>query len=154
MARKKNDGYMLKSEVLLIIQNYIRTIQMNDYSTDSGIPQLYKAMNYIDKAPTADVVEVKHGHWDLEIKNFYSDNWDESIELVVYILAKCSCCGQWHHPKEIFSKSYYAPEDAPEDFEFNVADKIAQALNEFYQQNYKFQNYCPECGARMDGDEE
>lgn len=58
MARKKKDGYMPKSEVLLIIQNYIRTIQMNDYSTDSGIPQLYKAMNYIDNAPTADAVEV------------------------------------------------------------------------------------------------
>lgn len=58
MARKKKDGYMPKSEVLLILQNYIRTIQMNDYGTDSGIPQLYKAMDYIEDAPTADVVEV------------------------------------------------------------------------------------------------
>lgn len=58
MARKKKDGYMPKSEVLLILQNYIRTIQMNDYGTDSGIPQLYKAMTYIEDAPTADVAEV------------------------------------------------------------------------------------------------
>lgn len=59
MARKKKDGYMPKSEVLLILQNYIRTIQMNDYGTDSGIPQLYKAMTYIEDAPTADVAEVE-----------------------------------------------------------------------------------------------
>lgn len=59
MARKKKDGYMPKSEVLLILQNYIRTIQMNDYGTDSGIPQLYKTMTYIEDAPTVDVVETK-----------------------------------------------------------------------------------------------
>lgn len=30
MSKKRNDGYVLKSEMLLIIQNYIRGIQMND----------------------------------------------------------------------------------------------------------------------------
>ena len=52
MARKKNkDGYILKSEVQLIIQNYIRSIQMNDYGSDNGIPQLYGVMDMIDKMP-------------------------------------------------------------------------------------------------------
>lgn len=85
MARKKKDGYMPKSEVLLILQNYIRTIQMNDYGTDSGIPQLYKAMTYIEDAPTADVVEVRHGKWTLhtdgsgtcsECKKTQKNVWD------------------------------------------------------------------------------
>ena len=55
MARKKNkDGYVLKSEVQLIIQNYIRVIQMNDYGSDEGIPQLYRVMDMIDKMPIKD----------------------------------------------------------------------------------------------------
>lgn len=60
MARKKNtDGYVLKSEVLLIIQNYIRNIQMNDYGSDEGIYQLYNTMDMIEKMPTKDITEVK-----------------------------------------------------------------------------------------------
>ena len=52
MARKKNkDGYVLKSEVQLIIQNYIRVIQMNDYGSDNGIPQLYRVIEKIEKMP-------------------------------------------------------------------------------------------------------
>ena len=55
MARKKNkDGYVLKSEVQLIIQNYIRSIQMNDYGSDNGIPQLYRVMEKIEKMPIKD----------------------------------------------------------------------------------------------------
>jgi hypothetical protein len=101
MARKKKDGYMPKSEVLLILQNYIRTIQMNDYGTDSGIPQLYKAMTYIEDAPTADVAEVRHGHWE-----FAGD-----------CCVECSVC-----------EETYIPTMLP-------------------------RNFCPNCGARMDGDE-
>lgn len=55
MARKKNeDGYVLKSEVQLIIQNYIRNIQMNDYGNDEGVTQLYRVMDMIDKMPIKD----------------------------------------------------------------------------------------------------
>jgi hypothetical protein len=57
MANKRNENeYVLKSEVKSVIQNYIRTIQMNDYGNDGGIPQLYWAMGLIDQVPTADVV--------------------------------------------------------------------------------------------------
>ena len=50
MARKNSkDGYVLKSDVQLIIQNYIRSIQMNDSGSDNGIPQLYAVMNQIEK---------------------------------------------------------------------------------------------------------
>ena len=51
MAKKSKDGYILKSDVHLIIQNYIRSIQMNDGGSDNGIPQLYTVMKQIDKMP-------------------------------------------------------------------------------------------------------
>lgn len=122
MARKKKDGYMPKSEVLLILQNYIRTIQMNDYSTDSGIPQLYKAMNYIDNAPTADVAEVRHGKWVIKSKIFQMlDDVDEEL----YV--ECPFC----------QRVFYVP------FEFE--DK---KILEYARKHYP---YC-HCGARMDGE--
>ena len=52
--KKKKDGYLMKSEVQSLIQNYIRNIQMNDSGSDSGIPQLYEIMEQIDKLPTID----------------------------------------------------------------------------------------------------
>lgn len=56
MKYKKNkDGYLKKSGVQLLIQNYIRNIQMNDYGNDSGIPQLYAVMEQIEKLPTVDI---------------------------------------------------------------------------------------------------
>lgn len=54
-SNNKKDGYLMKSEVQLLIQNYIRNIQMNDSGTDSGIPQLYEIMEQIDKLPTIDI---------------------------------------------------------------------------------------------------
>ena len=57
MGKKSKDGYVLKSEVLLIIQNYIRSIQMQDYGTDAGIPQLYAVMDQISKLPVNDVAQ-------------------------------------------------------------------------------------------------
>lgn len=63
MGKKNKDGYVLKSEVTLVIQNYIRGIQMNDYGTDSGIPQLYAVMDKINELPTEDVVPVKRAKW-------------------------------------------------------------------------------------------
>ena len=54
MAKKNKNGYVLKSEVNLIIQNYIRRIQMLDYGKDNGIPQLYAVMEQIEKMPIKD----------------------------------------------------------------------------------------------------
>lgn len=55
MAKKNKDGYVLKSEVQLIIQNYIHCIQMNDYGSDNGIPQLYAVMEQIEKMPIKEI---------------------------------------------------------------------------------------------------
>lgn len=47
--RKKEEEYLKKDEILTLIQNNIRSIQMRDNSTDSGIPQLYSLMKQIEK---------------------------------------------------------------------------------------------------------
>ena len=57
MSKKPKDGNVLKSDVLWIIQNYIRDIQMKDYSSDNGIPQLYAVMDQIEN------MEVQEAHW-------------------------------------------------------------------------------------------
>lgn len=63
MRKKNKDGYILKSEALLIIQNYIRGIQMNDHGADTGIPQLYAIMDQIDNLEPEDVAPVKRAKW-------------------------------------------------------------------------------------------
>lgn len=58
ISKKKKDGYLMKSEVQSLIQNYIRNIQMSDSGSDSGIPQLYEIMRQIDNLPTVDIEKV------------------------------------------------------------------------------------------------
>lgn len=55
MSKKPKDGNVLKSDVLWIIQNYIRGIQMNDYGSDEGIPQLYAVMEQIENMEVQEV---------------------------------------------------------------------------------------------------
>lgn len=60
-SKNKKDGYLIKSQVQSLIQNYIRNIQMNDCDSDSGnginngIPQLYEIMRQIDNLPIVDI---------------------------------------------------------------------------------------------------
>ena len=106
-------------------------------------------MGGMDLTKCEDYTPTKQAEWKLEVHSFYNDNWDESIELVVYILAHCSNCGKEHFPKQVFSKRLYAPEDADENFRFDQEYEKAKALEEFKQENRKFINYCSNCGAKM-----
>ena len=55
-SKNKKDGYLIKSQVQSLIQNYIRNIQMND--CDSSIPQLYEIMRQIDNLPIVDIEKI------------------------------------------------------------------------------------------------
>lgn len=116
------------------------------------VHKLYHAIK--DEVLIHNVEPVRHGEWNLEVHSFYVDTWDESSELCVYILASCSNCGEEHSPKEVFSMHVYAPEDADCDYRFDKEYEEAKALEKFKQRNYKFQNYCPNCGVKMDGGKE
>lgn len=54
-SKNKKDGYLVKSQVQTLIQNYIRNIQMNDSGSDNGIPQLYAIMEMIENLPIYDI---------------------------------------------------------------------------------------------------
>ena len=69
MTKKSKDGYILKSDVQLIIQNYIRNIQMNDSSSDNSIPQLYAVMRQIEKMPVKEFNEAVDESNNSEINN-------------------------------------------------------------------------------------
>lgn len=66
----------------------------------------------LEDTPTADVVEVKHGHWVRQ---------EKMVGGKVQAEAVCSSCG---------------------------TDVVYQVIDNRWQ----FENYCPHCGARMDGD--
>lgn len=71
---------------------------------------LFAAADEISKLPTADVVEVRHGHWISQ---------EEAVQLDRYDLAyTCSVCG-------------HCDWDCTESENFN---------------------FCPNCGAKMDGE--
>ena len=106
----------------------------------------------VDAIPAADVAPVRHGKWELTTHSFYSDTFDESCELCVYIVANCSeCSGNHPNSYQVFSKTLYAPDDADDDFRFCQKAEEEKAILEFRNKKYEFAYYCPNCGAKMDG---
>lgn len=89
------------------------------------------AINVIDRAPTVDAEPVRHGHWILEAH-------DERVNFRWNVTAMCSeCCDE---KNEIWAGFFPG-----------VPDCIARDVALQDARKVKLSNYCPNCGAKMDG---
>ena len=87
----------------------------------------------IASIPAADVAPVRHGRWILEAH-------DERVNYRWNVTAECSeCCDE---QKEIWAGFF---PDVPPSIARDAALVSADSV--------KLSNYCPNCGAKMDGDE-
>ena len=92
---------------------------------------LDSAINALRNAPAADVAPVVHGRWILEAH-------DERVNYRWNVTAECSeCCDE---QKEIWAGFFP-----------NVPPSIARDVALVSAESVKLSNYCPNCGAKMDG---
>ena len=95
---------------------------------------LDRATKRLNEQPAADVTPARHGRWVLEAH-------DEKVNYRWNVTAECSeCCDE---KKEIWAGFFP-----------NVPDWLARDVALESAKSVKLSNYCPNCGCRMDGDDD
>ena len=110
-------------------------IRRNHYDKKHGdehfINGIETVLEYAENLPAADVSPVRHGRWLLQANNERTNyRWN--------VTAECSeCCDE---EKEIWAGFFP-----------NVPDWLARDAALVSAESVKLSNYCPNCGAKMDG---
>ena len=110
----------------------LRSLGSRDYRREKGtIQEAIKMVSFPEYTPSADVTPVRHGRWILEAH-------DERVNYRWNVTAECSeCCDE---QKEIWAGFFP-----------NVPPPIARDVALVSAESVKLSNYCPNCGAKMDG---
>ena len=130
---------MANDKRLIDVNKEIQKIQsvLAEHPNEQGTTAYYAFSALVEclkNAPTVDAVEVVHGRWILTANEEYSNyRWN--------VTAECSEC---HHSKgEIYAGFFTGfPTDLAREVVLDNAEKV------------KLDNYCPNCGAKMDGGNE
>ena len=109
----------------------------------------------IEAAPAADVAEVVHGRWIFTAYSFYRD--EDFPAGVAYVMANCSECGGKHpNYAEVYHKTILRPDeyDCVDGWEFDKEAEQRLALEEAEKKRDRLSPYCPNCGCKMDKEDE
>ena len=114
---------------------YIKKDELLKFKTDvydeDGHVLYAVPTGYIVAIPPSDVAPVRHGRWILEAH-------DERVNYRWNVTAECSeCCDE---QKEIWAGFFP-----------DVPSPIARGAALVSAESVKLSNYCPNCGAKMDG---
>lgn len=103
----------------------------------------------IEDAPTIDPESLRpQAEWGLSAYSSIIYNDFGQVMLSVYVVAKCSRCGECHpDDKGTIWHTFWIES---EDFIFDVAAKEAEALEKFKNIGFKFAKFCSNCGAKME----